>query len=123
MITYNQVVDAISMCAAYDPMHAPRKSEVMVSAWLDHFQSYPNISPERLQEAVRTYYKTPSRPFPQPADISSIARAAIRDDDERSPLPELMSAPASPEHREKCLAEIKRIIERQGRRWSVPRAE
>jgi hypothetical protein len=110
LITRNDCIDAITKCIAYDPMHSPRSDALIAEAWTEHFNLYPFLSSEDLLAAVREYYKTPQRPWPQPADLSSIARAKLRDIADRAP--ELERASASEELREKRLAEIRAVVKR-----------
>ncbi len=121
MITRNDIINAISMCVGYDPMHSPKMSEAIIMAWSDHFEDYPHISRERLLRAVKTYYKIPSRSFPQPADISTIARAEINDANMRAPLlPNADGSPVTKEQREHHMEEIRKILAKQSAKWSIP---
>lgn len=76
---------ALAKCAAYDPTHFPQPSDAIVEAWMEHFESLPDLHRQELLDAVREYYMAPDRKVPQPADISRIvrtARRARRDNDE-----------------------------------------
>lgn len=56
-----------------------------------------------------------------PARIIAEARAIRNDATARAPLTEIEGGLASEEHRQKCLAEIHAIVDRQGRAWTAPR--
>ena len=86
MIAIQDIRDALTMCTGYDPVHFPRPSEVMAAAWMQHFSMYPMITGEDLADAIARYYKTPSRPVPQPADIRVLASEIRRERYERSSL-------------------------------------
>lgn len=86
MITMQDIRDALTKCTGYDPVHFPRPSEVMAEAWFEHFSMYPMITRNDLLAAVARYYKTPSRPVPQPADIRVLASEIRRERYERSGL-------------------------------------
>ena len=123
MIKRTDILDALTKCVGYDPIHAPTQSpRIMEEAWVDHFALYPALGRDDLMDAVREYYRTPARPWPQPADLSSIARAKQRDAADRAPLPEITQAvPASAEVREKNMAEIRRVMSKLSGRHSLPR--
>lgn len=81
MITRNDIIDAITMCVGYDPVHAPKQSKIIEDAWAQHFASSAcaGLGRPDLVAAVDAYYRTPRQPWPQPADISSLARSEKRD--------------------------------------------
>jgi hypothetical protein len=122
VISRNDILDAITKCVGYDPVHAPKQSEIIENAWVEHFEAYPSMNRDQLLTAIAEYYRTPHRPFPQPADLSVIVRIRREDDWQRRSSPELQPRPASAEHRAKCMAEIRAIINKQANRWSIPEA-
>jgi len=81
----------------YDPVRAPKQSEIIENAWAEHFEQFPNLTRTDLLAAVTEYYRTPGQPWPQPAAISSIAvllagsRAAIEGAPERDNLDAIQS--------------------------------
>lgn len=86
MLTRDNIIDALTKCAGYDPVHFPRKSELIANAWCEHFNRWGGLTVQDLMEAVSEYYARPSQPVPQPADISVIARKLHRDRFDRLPL-------------------------------------
>lgn len=56
-----------------------------------------------------------------PARIVAEARAIRNDVTAKAPLAEIEGGVASEEHRQKCLAEIRALVDKQGRAWSAPR--
>src|SRR3954466_8469904 len=74
------------MCSGYDSQHTPAASELVVAAWLDHFQIFPNVTREDLLTAVREYHCTEHDKQLTPVALSSIARKYARDRYERSAL-------------------------------------
>lgn len=79
MISRNDIIDAIAKCVGYDPIHAPKSSEIITAAWLEHFEDYRAIGRVELLQAITEYYRTPDRKWPQPADISAIIAAVVKD--------------------------------------------
>ena len=79
MIDDQDVRDVLTKCSAYDPSHFPRESRVIFDAWREHFAMFPLLTRDDVLGAVTTYYLTPERKVPQPADISRIARNAWRE--------------------------------------------
>jgi hypothetical protein len=105
-------------------MHAPVQSDIIEDAWAEHFERYPTLARDDLLSAVTEYYRAPQRPWPQPADLSTIARARRRDMADRAPLPQLNGdPPATPEQRAKHMAQIGTIVTKQAGRWSVPKED
>lgn len=119
MISKNDCLKAITKCSGYDPAHAPEYGAMITNAWIEHFAAYPSLTNEDLLSAVAEYYRNPGRSWPQPADISSIARARRHDEADRAPLPALTSAPATAAQREQHMSTIRQILSRQGKRWSL----
>lgn len=118
MIRRDNCIEAIAKCTGYDPMHSPRQSELIANAWSEHFAQYPELTRDDLLDAVKEYYRTPQRPWPQPADISSVARVRHRDIADRAPLPEIECVPASAEYRAAMVAEIRQTL---AKKWSMPK--
>ena len=115
MITRSDIIDALTMCVGYDPIHAPKQSEIITDAWVKHFEGLPQVTPRELLDAVNTYYRAPQQqPWPQPGVISGIARAAIKDRADREPI-EHNRVPASPEVVADARAQIAKAINRFGR--------
>lgn len=56
-----------------------------------------------------------------PARIVAEARVIRNDATARAPLAEIEGGVATDGHRQKCLAEIRALIDKQGRAWSAPR--
>lgn len=72
MITPQDITDAIVVCAGYDPIYTPKPSEIIISAWEEHFAMHPDINRPEFLQAVTRYWQTPDRRFPQPAAITVI---------------------------------------------------
>lgn len=98
MIGIQDIRDALTKGTGYDPVHFPRPSEVMAEAWMEHFAMYPKVTRNDLLAAITKYYKTPSRPVPQPADIRVLASEIRRERYERSGL----DSPERREHEAVC---------------------
>jgi hypothetical protein len=81
MITRNDILDAITKCVGYDPVRAPKQSQIIEEAWMKHFGLSGNGGITRLEllAAADTYYASPQRPWPQPGDLSDIAKSSRRD--------------------------------------------
>jgi hypothetical protein len=80
MITRNDVLDVLTKAAAYDAAHTPKTSNMLIHAWLEHFESYaPNVQREELIAAVTEYHREPRDRMLQPADLSALCRALRRD--------------------------------------------
>lgn len=73
MLEPDDILDVLAKCAAYQPVKFPRPSEGILAAWQEHFSEFPRITKELALRAVAEYYKTPGRPVPGPAEISSVA--------------------------------------------------
>lgn len=113
MISRNDIIDVITKCVGYDPMHSPKESEIIEAAWWEHFETYSSLTRDDILAAVTEYYRTPDRRWPQPANISVLAREICRVRNAAIPLPELepASEPATPERRKKHMEEIAKIIQ------------
>lgn len=88
MIDRDDVLDALTKCTGYDPVHFPRPSIIMADAWLEYFGKFPAVTKVDLLAAVAKFYESPARPVPQPADIGVIARAIRQDKSDRETLEE-----------------------------------
>lgn len=119
MISRNDVIDAVTRCVGYDPIHAPKDARIMVEAWSEHFSSFSQWSREDLFQAVTEYYKLPQRPWPQPADLSAVIRARKRDAADRAPIIN-DSSTATDAERETHMRTIREILKNQTAKWSVP---
>jgi hypothetical protein len=118
MITRSDILDALTKCVGYDPIHSPKQSLIIEDAWYEHFERYPTLQRQDLLSAVADYYSVPQRPWPQPADISNVARAKRRDQADRAPL-ELDKVPVSDERRQEHLARIQEVIGGQAKKWDA----
>jgi hypothetical protein len=78
-VDMQNIRDALTKCTGYDPVHFPRPSNIVAEAWLEHFSMYPKITGADLLAAVTRYYKRPSQPVPQPADIRVLASEIRRE--------------------------------------------
>ncbi|BBU22140.1 hypothetical protein [Mycobacterium xenopi] len=101
MITAEDVLDALTKAAAYDTSHTPRTSQMLIAAWVEHFNRYaPAVQREDLLAAVSEYHREPRNRMLQPADLSAIARALRRDNtsDEPPPAPPAAETADYPPH-------------------------
>lgn len=107
MLKENDVIDALIKCTGYDSQHTPRASEIVIDAWMEHFEEYPGVTREDLLQAVREYHRTSHDSQIQPAHLSQIARKYGRDrieqsgadSDERRRLEAVANAKAAEEPR------------------------
>ena len=103
MLVEQDIRDTLAKCSGYDPTHFPRFSQVILDAWVKHFSFFPLLTRDDVLDAVDTYYRTPERKVPQPADISRIARDAWRarwdagDEDLRKAHEALCDSKAAPD--------------------------
>jgi hypothetical protein len=102
---------------------APHPDKGRIAAWAEQIHRHRLTRPD-LMSAVQLYYDSHSN-FPiQIGDVIELARGIRRDrgqrDDERPQLPPPGQA-SSPEHREKCMAEIRAVLAKQGAKWSIPK--
>jgi hypothetical protein len=85
VITDTDVLDALTKAAAYDASHTPKTSNMLIKAWLEHFERYASaVTREDLLEAVTEHHREPHDRMLTPADLSGIARLLRRDRLERS---------------------------------------
>jgi hypothetical protein len=86
MITRDDIIDALTKCSAYDAQHTPIPADIVLAAWQEHFELYPNVTRADLMAAVREYFTTRHVDQLTPYDLSTIARKYARDRYERSDL-------------------------------------
>ena len=82
-LTATDIGQILIKCAGYRPDRTPQRSELVLMAWMEHFDDFPHITAEDALEAVRVYHRDPHDHMIQPADISKIAREIRRDRAER----------------------------------------
>jgi hypothetical protein len=86
MITRPDIYDVLTKCTGYDSAHAPKPSAIVIDAWMEHFEDFPNVTRDDVLRAVKEYHKVPRDQQLQPSHISAIARVYSRDRYERSEL-------------------------------------
>lgn len=83
MISTTDVGPILAKCAAYSPDKTPRMTDSTILAWHEHFSDFPHLDLRDALEAVKVYHRDARDRMIQPADISSIARAVLRDRSDR----------------------------------------
>ena len=121
-------IRVLAKIKAYDPRVSTEREPI--NAWAEHLEHHWIRNLDEALDAVREWFDNPRDRPVQPADITGLIRAKRQDAYERRPEPsayrplpggerEFVQA-SSPEHRAKCMAEIRAILDKQGKRWSVP---
>ena len=118
MICKQDIGMILAKCAGYGSDRTPSPDNLVIQAWLEHFEMFPQLCREDVLEAVRVYHRDPHDHLIQPADISAVARALHQDRAMRQPA--LGSGGThTPEHRGRCMDEIRSILSK-GRFGSLP---